>query len=132
MVRILRNPFYSGTIVYRKSFIPDYLEQKAKINKDEVEQIVVEGKHQPIVTKEELQIVQKILESHSVVREEKRGHGCASPIIAEWKLKLMVNMIFDIIWNNKKKIIEIANNIIEKTIQNDSINQFMDEEIMEC
>jgi len=44
----------------------------------------------------------------------------------------MANMIFDIIWNNKKKIIEIANNIIEKTIQNDSINQFMDEEIMEC
>lgn len=194
VVRILRNPFYSGTIVYRKSFIPDYLEQKAKINKGEVEQIVVEGKHQPIVTKEEFQIVQKILESHSVVREEKRGHGCASPksvwtrklicecgstfnkatyyknenrdvwtyyfqcynqknhgslnyrrkkgldttdacaspIIVEWKLKLMANMIFDIIWNNKKKIIEIANNIIEKTIQNDSINQFMDEEIIEC
>lgn len=194
VVRILRNPFYSGTIVYRKSFIPDYLEQKAKINKGEVEQIVVEGKHQPIVTKEEFKIVQKILESHSVAREEKRGHGCASPksvwtrklicecgstfnkstyyknedrdvwtyyfqcynqknhgslnyrrkkgldttgacaspIIVEWKLKLMANMIFDIIWNNKKKIIEIANNIIEKTIQNDSINQFMDEEIMEC
>ena len=194
VVRILRNPFYSGTIVYRKSFIPDYLEQKAKINKGEVEQVVVEGKHQPIVTKEEFKIVQKILESHSVEKEEKRGHGCASPksvwtrklvcecgsafnkatyyknenrdiwtyyfqcynqknhgslnyrrkkgldtadacaspIIVEWKLKLMANIIFDIIWNNKKKIIEVANNIIEKTIQNDSINQFMDEEIMEC
>ncbi len=30
--RVLRNPFYCGTIVYRKSYIPDYLEQKAKIN----------------------------------------------------------------------------------------------------
>ena len=29
--RVLRNPFYCGTIVYRKSYIPDYLEQKAKI-----------------------------------------------------------------------------------------------------
>ena len=28
--RVLRNPFYSGTIVYRKSYIPDYLEQKPK------------------------------------------------------------------------------------------------------
>lgn len=26
--RILNNPFYSGTIVYRKQFVPDYLEQK--------------------------------------------------------------------------------------------------------
>ena len=30
--RVLRNPFYSGTIVYRKSYIPDYLEQKPKMN----------------------------------------------------------------------------------------------------
>lgn len=28
--RVLRNPFYSGTIVYRKSYVPDYLEQKPK------------------------------------------------------------------------------------------------------
>lgn len=35
--RVLRNPFYCGTIVYRKSYIPDYLEQKAKINYGEVE-----------------------------------------------------------------------------------------------
>lgn len=36
--RVLRNPFYSGTIVYRKSYIPDYLEQKPKMNYGEVEQ----------------------------------------------------------------------------------------------
>ena len=51
IVRILRNPFYSGTIVYRKSYIPDYLEQKAKKNKGEVEQIIIKGRHCPIVTK---------------------------------------------------------------------------------
>ena len=39
--RVLRNPFYSGTIVYRKSYIPDYLEQKAKINYGEVEKVIV-------------------------------------------------------------------------------------------
>ena len=33
IVRILRNPFYSGTIVYRKSYIPDYLEQKTIKNR---------------------------------------------------------------------------------------------------
>lgn len=62
--RILRNPFYSGTIVYRKSFIPDYLEQKPKRNTGEVEKVIVEGKHVPIVTKEEFQKVQQLLSKH--------------------------------------------------------------------
>ena len=30
--RTLRNPFYCGTIVYRKSYVPDFLEQKTKKN----------------------------------------------------------------------------------------------------
>jgi len=193
IVRILRNPFYSGTIVYRKSYIPDYLEQKAKKNKGEVEQIIVKGRHCPIVTKEEFEQVQKILESHSVVKNGKRGHGCAAPksvwtrklicecgssfnkstyyknedrevwsyyfqcydqknhgslnyrikkgldttdacstpIIAEWKLKLTANVIFDIIWNNKTKIIKIANDIIDQTIQKNSINLIVNDEIEE-
>lgn len=193
IVRILRNPFYSGTIVYRKSYIPDYLEQKTKKNKGEVEQIIIKGRHCPIVTKEEFEKVQKILESHSVVKNGKRGHGCAAPksvwtrklicecgssfnkstyyknedrdvwsyyfqcydqknhgslnyrikkgldtadacstpIIAEWKLKLTANVIFDIIWNNKTRIIKIANDIIDQTIQKNSINLIVNDEIEE-
>ena len=63
--RVLRNPFYSGTIVYRKSYIPDYLEQKAKMNYGEVEQVIVEGKHEPLVSKEDFKKVQQIMDSHS-------------------------------------------------------------------
>ena len=63
--RILRNPFYSGTIVYRKSYIPDYLEQKAKINYGEVEKVVVEGRHEPIISKEDFKKFQQIMDSHS-------------------------------------------------------------------
>ena len=37
----------------------------------------------------------------------------------------------DIIWNNKSKIIKIASEIIEQTIQNSSLNKFMDDEIKE-
>ena len=62
---ILTNPFYCGTIEYRKSYIPDYLEQKPKKNTGEVEKVVVEGKHEPIVTKEEFNKVQEILNSHA-------------------------------------------------------------------
>lgn len=53
--RVLRNPFYCGTIVYRKSYIPDYLEQKAKINYGEVEKVVVEGRNEPLISKEDFQ-----------------------------------------------------------------------------
>lgn len=63
--RVLRNPFYSGTIVYRKSYIPDYLEQKPKMNYGEVEQVIVEGRHEPIVSKEDFKKVQEIMDSHS-------------------------------------------------------------------
>lgn len=64
IIRILKNPFYCGTVVYRKSFIPDFLEQKPKKNRGEVEQVIVEGKHESIVTKQEFDKVQMILNSH--------------------------------------------------------------------
>ena len=61
--RILRNEFYCGIIVYRKNFVPDYLEQKKIRNYDQVEKVEVQGKHQPIVTEEEYRRVQNILNS---------------------------------------------------------------------
>lgn len=64
IVGILKNSFYCGTIVYRKSYIPDYLDQKPKKNNGEVPQVIVEGNHETIVTKEEYTKVQEILQSH--------------------------------------------------------------------
>lgn len=63
--RMLKNSFYCGTIVYRKYFIPDYLEQKPMKNKGQVEQVIVEGKHEPIISKDDFEKVQKIMETHS-------------------------------------------------------------------
>ena len=73
--RILNNPFYCGTIVYRKQFVPDYLEQKKINNFDYVDKVVVEGTHETIVTKEEFEQVQKILRSKSVSVENKGARG---------------------------------------------------------
>ncbi len=73
--RILRNPFYCGTIVYRKQFVPDFLEQKKINNFGEVDKIVVEGSHTPIVTKEQFEKVQRMLDgkSESVHNKGRRG-----------------------------------------------------------
>jgi len=59
--RILKNTFYAGIITYRKEFVPDYLKQKRKRNRGELEHIQVHGTHVPIVSEEEFQEVQRIM-----------------------------------------------------------------------
>lgn len=61
---ILKNSFYCGIITYRKEFVPDYLEQKKIRNFGDVDNIVIRGTHEPIITEEEFERVQKIIESH--------------------------------------------------------------------
>ncbi len=41
--RILRNEFYYGIIVYRKNYVPDYLEQKKIRNYDQVQKVETKG-----------------------------------------------------------------------------------------
>ncbi len=65
IVRVLRNPFYCGTMVYRKQYVSDYLEQKVKTNHGEVEKIIVEGIHETLISKEDFKKAQAILDSHS-------------------------------------------------------------------
>ena len=78
IIRVLRNSFYCGTIVYRKQFVPDYLEQKHKKNNGEVEQVIVEGRHTPIISKEVFEKVQEKLKDNAkliVSSNTSRGIG---------------------------------------------------------
>ena len=63
--RVLRNTFYCGIITYHKEFTPDFLKQKKIKNYGEIELLQVQGTHQPIVTVEEFERVQQILEAKS-------------------------------------------------------------------
>ena len=78
IIRVLRNSFYCGTIVYRKQFVPDYLEQKHKKNNGEVEQVIVEGRYTPIISKEVFEKVQEKLKDNAkliVSSNTSRGIG---------------------------------------------------------
>lgn len=76
IARVLKNPFYCGLIEYRKEFVPDYLTQKKIKNKGEVEKVVVKGTHEPIVTEEEFEKVQKLLQGKVRKRNGRNvGHG---------------------------------------------------------
>ena len=59
--KILKNSFYCGIITYHKQWTPDYLEQKKINNIGDMEFTKVKGTHEPIVTEEEFERVQKII-----------------------------------------------------------------------
>lgn len=191
IIRILRNPFYCGIIVYRKSFIPDYLEQKPIKNKGQVEQIIVEGTHKPLISKEDFKKVQEILDAHSVAITKNRKIGCgvarsvwskklvcncgasfnravyhkdkngenktywyqcynqknngslktrlkrgvsidgACDIsgVQEWKLQLMSSVVFNFIWGDKERIVNIANQLIDDAVKNVDYNDDIEVEM---
>lgn len=60
---VLQNSFYCGIITYHKEYTPDYLTQKKIKNYGEIEKTTVQGKHEPIITVEEFERVQKIMNS---------------------------------------------------------------------
>lgn len=76
--RILNNSFYCGIVTYRKQYVPDYLEQKKINNFGAVEKITVRGTHEPIITEEEFEKVQKILDSKSVSIDNRGSRGLRS------------------------------------------------------
>ena len=189
ITRLLQNSFYCGTIEYRKFYIPDYLEQKPKKNKGQVEKVYKEGKHEPLISKEDFEKVQKIIKNRTknLVGKRNVGHGapksiwtkklkcecgssfnknkyheripgeltycyqcykqknigsvrsrlkrglevdgcCDIQMVQEWKLQIMSKVIFNLIWNEKEKIVNIANQLIDETIK-DSNNDLYEEEI---
>ena len=67
--------------------MPDYLEQKRAKNNGELDRIIVEGKHQPIVTKEEFEKVQKLIEEKRPQMEQcLKSRGVHSDDL--WRRKL--------------------------------------------
>lgn len=63
---VLKNSFYCGIITYRKEYVPDFLTQKKVKNYGEIDMITVQGRHEPIVSVEDFERVQAIMESKRV------------------------------------------------------------------
>lgn len=177
---ILKNSFYCGIITYHKEYTPDYLKQKKIRNYGDIEFTQVQGTHETIVTVEEYERVQKIMESkksncknlncgrrttgkrprttvwgkllicecghkfntrvwdrkngivnaayqcynsvHTGSYESRKKRGlpldgiCQTPMIPEWKLQMMANQIFRNFLNDKQKVLDLANSMLEAHI----------------
>ena len=61
--KVLRNSFYCGIITYHKQYTPDYLEQKKINNFGEIEKLEIKGSHEPIISIEQFETVQRIMEA---------------------------------------------------------------------
>lgn len=84
---ILKNRLYCGQLEYRKEYVPDYLEQKRAPNNGEVEKIIVEGRHQPIVSQEEFERVRAIMDQKSpMIKRYQKNKGVYSDDL--WRRKL--------------------------------------------
>ena len=177
---VLKNSFYCGIMTYHKEYTPDYLKQKKVKNYGEVEFTQVQGTHEPIVTVEEFERVQRIMETkrtdcknlntgrnakgkkprttvwgkllvcecghtfnmrhwdrtdrqvqnayqcYSSVRtgsyQSRLNKGlsvegiCQTPMIPEWRLQMMANLIFRKYLSEKDKVLALANSILEAHI----------------
>lgn len=60
VIRILKNPIYTGVLVQGKETTPSYKVHK-RITKDESEWVVIEGNHEAIISKIDFDSVQKVL-----------------------------------------------------------------------
>lgn len=175
--KTLQNTFYCGIITYHKEYTPDYLTQVKIPNHGEIEKTQTQGRHEPIVSVEDFEKVQQMLNSkrrtmknlntwenkgvnptkilwcklmvcecgnHFVRRVWSRTDGitsfgyycftssnlgtektrknkglslkgiCKTPMIPEWKLKMMAKYIFKNYILDSTEIVSIARQYLEK------------------
>lgn len=62
ILRILRNEKYCGDLVQQKTYTPDYLSHKKKRNYGEIETVEIHNHHEPIISRERFDAVQRELE----------------------------------------------------------------------
>lgn len=62
ILRILRNEKYCGDLVQQKTYTPDYLTHQKKRNYGELETVTIKNHHEPIISRERFEAVQRELE----------------------------------------------------------------------
>lgn len=73
---ILKNSIYCGILTYHKEYVPDYLKQKKIKNMGEIEKLQVRGTQETIVTEEEFNRVQQMMDAgHIRFRTDLSANG---------------------------------------------------------
>ena len=85
ILRILRNEKYCGDLVQQKTYTPDYLTHQKKRNYGELETVTIKNHHEPIISRERFEAVQKELErrkpSESTVKAFANRYALSGKIV---------------------------------------------------
>lgn len=93
--RILKNTTYKGVLTYNQSYRNNYLEQKVIKNKDKSKLMHVKGNYEPIISEEQFDYCQRLLES--------RIHKRTFIKDGEVQLKTVNSNKADNVWSRKIK-----------------------------
>lgn len=85
ILRILRNEKYCGDLVQQKTYTPDYLTHQKKRNYGELETVTIKNHHEPIISRERFEAVQRELErrkpSESIVKAFANRYALSGKIV---------------------------------------------------
>lgn len=62
--RILRRRIYCGQLEYGQSYVTDFLKQTREVNYGDKPRLIAEGSHEPIISVEDFEKVQEIMDAH--------------------------------------------------------------------
>lgn len=80
IIKILKNEKYCGDLMQKKTFTPDYLTHKKKINKGNEKTIYIKNHHIPIISRELWEAAQNEIKRKSRVKCKNTGKGTKYPL----------------------------------------------------
>lgn len=75
ILKILKNEKYVGDLVQKKTFTPDYLSHAKKYNRGEEDLVILRDHHEPIVSRELWDLVQKEIAKRHRSKNSSSGHS---------------------------------------------------------
>ena len=85
---ILTNISYTGDLLLQKFYNVDYMSKKSKRNKGEKDKYLVEGDHEPIVSKETFERVQELMYERAVYANTSRTAQIPHPLASRVKCSI--------------------------------------------
>ncbi len=75
ILRILKNEKYTGDLIQKKTYTPNYLNHEKKFNFGEEEFVILRNHHEPIISQELFERTKSELERRSPTKEQKVKHS---------------------------------------------------------
>ncbi|MTI71099.1 MAG: recombinase family protein [Firmicutes bacterium] len=73
ILKVLKNEKYKGDVKLQKTYVPDHLSKRKKINNGAVDSFYIEDNHDPIISKEDWAKVQEVMKKRAKTKGNVKG-----------------------------------------------------------